>query len=424
MAESSTSTALPRKVLHVLNSAGGGAALSTLSLMESLRAAGIDCCAVCHDAGSKSERERLRDVARGEVLFTPLYWWNRKIRAKTWKRPLLELRQLWRTGWTRKSSALVAEFAKQHQADLIHSNTVVTLEGGLAAKQTGLPHVWHVRELVGRNMAFPLGLEKEALGKYLAAHATKLVANSHVSASLLEPWLPQGLMEIVPNGIDISRFKVTERPADVRPLVVGMVASLTSRTKNHPLFLQAASLVDRSLPIEWRIYGHDPSQGGAVRGDAYTDALHGEIGRLNIGDRFHLLGFRDDPAQIMSEIDILVHPAGNESFGRIVVEAMAAGLPVVGVASGGVGEIVQDGETGLLAQPDQPQQLADLVERLVRDPALRQEMGSAGRALAIGRYSLEAYATGIQKVYALAMEKSRRAIKAGRAAEASSSGER
>ncbi len=62
--------------------------------------------------------------------------------------------------------------------------------------------------------------------------------------------------------------------------------------------------------------------------------------------------------QAMAELDILVHPAGNESFGRTAVEAMAAGLPVVGVAGGGIGETVVDGETGFLAPPDSVSALA------------------------------------------------------------------
>ncbi len=66
-------------MLHIFNSAGGGAALSTLGLIGALRQQGIEACAVCHDAGTLEERAALREATRGEVMFTPLYWWNRKI---------------------------------------------------------------------------------------------------------------------------------------------------------------------------------------------------------------------------------------------------------------------------------------------------------------------------------------------------------
>src|SRR5262249_10866918 len=140
----STGPARPRMVLHVLNSAGGGAALSTVALMKSLGQEGISSCAVCHDAGASTEREVIREATSGRTMFTTLYWWNRKIRAATWKRPLIELRQIIRTGWKRNSTTAIVAFARQHQADLIHTNTFLTPEGGGAARRLGVPHVWHL----------------------------------------------------------------------------------------------------------------------------------------------------------------------------------------------------------------------------------------------------------------------------------------
>ncbi len=102
----------PRKVLHILNSAGGGAALSTLSLIDYLTAQGIASAAVCHDAGTAEERKALEGAVGGDVLYTRLYWWNRKIRMPAWKRPLVEARQIVATGWSLGSAARVAEAAQ------------------------------------------------------------------------------------------------------------------------------------------------------------------------------------------------------------------------------------------------------------------------------------------------------------------------
>jgi glycosyltransferase involved in cell wall biosynthesis len=400
---SQTLDRLPRKVLHVLNSAGGGAALSTLDLIQSLRREGIAACAVCHDAGDRESREALRAATGGEALFTHLYWWNKKIRTPLWKRPLSELRQLLRTGWSRRSTALVAGFAAAHGAEMIHTNTSTTPEGGLAARQLGLPHVWHLRELVGPGHPFRLPHEGPAFGRYMQAHCSKLVANSYASAAAVRSWVSPDLLEVVPNGIDLGRFH--PRQGDARPgrVVVAMVGNLTSRTKKHLLFVEAAARVDRSLAVEWRIYGYDPSAGGTVRGDAYVDALHKRLAETGIADRFTWPGHVADPAQIMSEIDVLVHPADNESFGRVVVEAMAAGLPVVGARGGGVLEIVEDERTGLLAQANNPIELAAHIERLTRDAALRTALGTAGRRRALAHYSLAACAAGVLRVYEQAM---------------------
>ena len=142
------------------------------------------------------------------------------------------------------------------------------------------------------------------------------------------------------------------------------------------------------MPIEWRIYGHDPSRGGQPGQDEYVDGLLAEVRRAGLADRFRLAGFHADPAEIMAQIDLLVHPAESESFGRVIVEGMAAGLPVVGVAAGGVGEIVRHEETGLLAPPGAADVMARYITRLVRDPDLRNRYGAAGCRRAHECYSL------------------------------------
>jgi glycosyltransferase involved in cell wall biosynthesis len=397
-------TMLPRKVLHLFNSAGGGCALSTIELIESLRREGIESCAVCYDDGAPQEREAVREAVRGQVLFMPLYWWNRKIRSPLWKRPLVELRQSWRTGRGRRSARRVGNYAAEQDVDLIHTNTFVTPEGGIAARRLGLSHVWHVRELVGPGNPFRFRLEGPPLGGYLALHCSKLVANSYITAEQIASWLPAGMLEIVPNGLDLSLFEHVG-PTGNAKTVVAMIGSLSARWKRHRLLIEAASQIDRGLNVEFRIYGHDPSVGGSVPGDEYVDSLHSLARQLGVADRFTWPGFVADRGRIMSEIDILVHPANMESFGRIAVEAMAAGRPVVGVRGGGVAEIVRDNVDGLLAEPDQPQDLAQKLERLIRNPSLRAEMGSSGKRRAHDQYSIAVCTKRLIDVYRMAMSR-------------------
>src|SRR5262249_29877568 len=154
--------------------------------------------------------------------------------------------------------------------------------------------------------------EGPRVGRYLAAHCSKLVANSHASAALVRDWLPEGLLEVIPNGIDLARFRPRKIEESAGPMVIAMVGNLTSHWKKHALFIEAAGLVDRKLPIRWRIYGHDPSRGGRVAGDPYLDDLHARIARLGLTERFDWPGFVADPTEIMAQIDLLVHPADSE----------------------------------------------------------------------------------------------------------------
>jgi glycosyltransferase involved in cell wall biosynthesis len=100
-----------------------------------------------------------------------------------------------------------------------------------------------------------------------------------------------------------------------------------------------------------------------------------------------------------------VHPSDAESFGRIVVEAMAAGLPAIGVRGGGVAEIIEQGATGLLAEPGNSADLAAAIEQLAKDPARRSVLGAAGRRRAEQHFSMAACAAGVLRVYESAMKR-------------------
>jgi glycosyltransferase involved in cell wall biosynthesis len=386
-------------VLHVCNSASGGAALSTLGLIDKLRDMGVTSSIVCHDAGSPKERQDMADAVEGRVIFTTLYWWNKKIRSTMWKRPLLEARQLWRTGFTKSSTAKVIDFAQRNCIDLIHSNTILTLEGAHASRAMNVPHVWHVRELVGRCEPFQFSLEGQAWGNFVARNCDALIANSMATREKIENYVPAAILHTIPNGIDLARFTKKDVSNSDNQVVVGMVASLTSRVKNHELFIRAASEVSKDLDIEFRIYGHDPTHGGTNSSDGYANSMLQLIDALGLNSRLRIAGFRELPEEIMAEIDILVHPTHQESFGRVLVEAMAAGIPVIGMLGGGAKEIVADGQTGWLIEPGDTPTMARRISELAANPTQRSVMGEAGLQRAEQLYSLDSCARRVFDVY-------------------------
>ncbi len=372
-----------------MNGAAGGAALSTLGLIGQMRDRGIRSCIVCDSAGTREERQALMDAVDGEAVFTPLYWWNPKIRSKAWKRPALEARQLIRTGFRLGTLLEIVRASRQWDAELIHTNTILTPEGGRAARLLSIGHVWHLREMLGPDQPFQLPLSGAALGEYLTSHASLVVANSNASAAALKDLLPSDRLHVIPNGIQLDEFESIRRRSSERA-VMGMVANLTSRWKKHLLFAEAAR---RAPGPEYRLYGHAPTEGT----DPYVDEVRQKCAAAGV----RIMGFVD-ARTVMSELDVLVHTADGESFGRTVVEAMAAGLPVVGVAGGGVGETVVHGETGLLAPVDSAEALASHLTRLAEDADLRQRLGEAGRLRARSSYSIDACANRVASVYRLA----------------------
>ena len=374
--------------------------MSTIELIREFAKRGVMSCAVCDTAGAQNEMDALRDAVDGRIVFEQLYWSNCK-RLPLWKKPLSELRQLWQTRFARRSTAAVVAAAHRWRAELIHTNTSLTPEGGRAALELNLPHVWHIREQIGPGKPFRYWGEGPRFGRYLGRRATKVIANSDTSSLAIESWLPDGLLEVIPNGLDLSRFSPATRPQR-DTVVVGMVGNLSSMAKKHLVFIQAAAKLPKDLPVELRIYGHAP-QPAASNCNAYVAEVYRTVERFGLATRLRFMGHVADPVQIMSAIDILVHPTERESFGRIFVEAMASGLPVIGMRGGGALEIVDDGVTGLLTTPDAPDELAAAIATLATDAEMRARFGEAGRRRAIEHYSIDRCAAAVLQVYAKAM---------------------
>jgi glycosyltransferase involved in cell wall biosynthesis len=116
------------------------------------------------------------------------------------------------------------------------------------------------------------------------------------------------------------------------------------------------------------------------------------------GDRVHFLGWREDVRAIMPLFDIVVLPSLNEGMGRVLVEAMAAGRPVVASRVGGIPDIVRHGRNGLLVEPRDEAGLAESITLLLRDPAFAARMGEAGR-VGCREFSLEAMTARLDRLY-------------------------
>jgi glycosyltransferase involved in cell wall biosynthesis len=132
----------------------------------------------------------------------------------------------------------------------------------------------------------------------------------------------------------------------------------------------------------------------------YMESLLQLAAQLGVERRVTFTGFRDDVAEFLAAFDMLVLTSQRESFGKVLIEAMASGKPVINAAQGGPAEIIQHGVTGLLIPPCSPESVAGAILELARDPQRAQAMGRAGRAWVKGRFSVDKYAADIQDVFA------------------------
>lgn len=392
------------RVLHILTGSTGGAAWSTVTLIEGLKARSIDSAIYCSNRASSAEFEELAHHVQGRFASGPLYYWHRRTRKPWWKRPLILVAQL---AWTRcliRSTAEVVDACRKFGIDLIHSSTAIAPEGAIAARVLGLPHIWHVRELIGPSQPYRLRGDRSSSAPRRLLRTGTVVANSKTAANVMFGSDATGQVWIVPNGFPLDQLLAV--PAGCKhqgSITFGMIANLTADMKQHDLFVKASAEARSMLPAaKFVLVGRDPYLEALGSRSSYASKIHALVDSLGLNDVFTFKGQVDNPMEALEGIDVLVHPTEGESFGRVFVEAGAAARPVIAVDAGAAPEIVIDGVSGLIVPPRDPQAIADAMTRLAMSPSMRQELGAGGRRLATKRYQLQAYSARIDSVYQLA----------------------
>jgi glycosyltransferase involved in cell wall biosynthesis len=141
----------------------------------------------------------------------------------------------------------------------------------------------------------------------------------------------------------------------------------------------------------------------------YERDVHQLVQQLGLDDCIEFTGFREDVPDVIAGLDILVHASTTgEPFGQVIIEAMAAGKPVIATNGGGVPEIVDDGVTGLLVSMGDADAMAAAIERLLEDPALCARMGEAGLARVQQHFTIQLTAERVQAVYDQLIPKQKR----------------
>jgi len=314
------------------------------------------------------------------------------------------LLRLMPNAWTALQLSLKLWWALQRSdAQLVHTNSLKThFIGGIAARLGRLPLIWHVRDLLAEDEGYHL-LRRAA--RLLRPH---IIAISEVVAEQFGG-LPADVT-VIPNGIPLDKF-CPDPPspqlcselgltADDRVLLV--VSRLTP-WKGHMTLLEAvARLVDSWPRLKLVVVGEV-----AFWEADYEQQLKQRAAELGLIDHVIWTGLRSDVPELLRLCDIFVLPSVGEPFGRVIIEAMATGRPVVATESGGVPEVVVDGQTGLLVPPEDAQSLAGAIRTLLADGQRAQQMGVNGLARARQLFSADRVAQQVQELYQRILSKSR-----------------
>jgi len=328
-------------VLYVLNSASTGGANRSLSvLLAGLDRAAYRPLAVVPKAGPFTIRLRDLDVPSVEMPLPSLGRFRGSPEAQI-------------KGAIRNSVNLLrlGEFCEREAVSLVHTNTIFPLGGALAAHLAHVPHVWHLREGLDTPQ-YDLRLGPERTAHLIAALSSRLICISEYVKHVSVPEEARSRARVIHNALEATP-PLRSLPTRREP-VLGTVGLLGEKKRTR-LFVEVAARVAQALPHARFIVAGRPTAGE----EGVLSECRQRVAALGLDDRFEWPGFVTDPEEIYRHLDLLIHPGVHEAFGRVLIEAMARGIPVVSVNSGAVTEIVEDGITGRIVPPDDVDALAE-----------------------------------------------------------------
>jgi L-malate glycosyltransferase len=273
------------------------------------------------------------------------------------------------------------QFAVVHAVDL--PSNIFGLFGSALA---GVPvRIGTRRDINPGRSAAELAAQRAA---YACAHI--VVANAQAAADRLRrERVPMRRIAVVPNGLSIERFRPRALVPPLRRVIT--VANLRPE-KAHDVLIDAASRVVGCFPdARFEFVGAGPEEA----------RLSDTVRRRGLSDIVTFSGRADDVAARLESADIFALPSRTEAFPNALLEAMAAGLPVIATGVGGIPEIVDEGRTGFLVAPGDAHALADRLCGLMADGDLGARMGAAARLAVGARFSFDRMIAGFEHVYAM-----------------------
>ena len=272
--------------------------------------------------------------------------------------------------------------------DLIYANTQKALVvGAIASFLAGKPLVYHLHDILSLEH---FSSTNRRVAVSLANRFAKLIiANSQATkTAFIQAGGKEELVKVVYNGFDLEKYQINgDRVNQLRKelnlagrYIVGHFSRL-SPWKGQHILIEALNSCPEATAI---------LVGDALFGeDEYVEELHQQIERLGLSDRVRFLGFRRDIAELMSMCDLVVHTStAPEPFGRVIVEAMLCGKPIIASAAGGAIELIQNERTGWLTQPGDSLELAKAIDNCLQQSDLAQKVAQAGKQSAIERFDL------------------------------------
>ncbi len=285
----------------------------------------------------------------------------------------------------------IADITRREQIDLIYANAYrlnpYVLGVWRACKIKAITHIHDV-------------IEQEHIAHFLLHKSQYLVVPSNYIRICLGDI--KARVFVVPNGIDVDRFSNIQKGKIRREFgissntfLIGMVANFVKK-KGHKLFIEAASLIKKQIKnVKFIIVGDNIWKTSLTK-----EILQNFAKEKGVFEDTIFTGERNDIPQILNDLDIFVLPSERESFGMVILEAMASKVPVIAHKfSGGPSEIIEDGKDGLLVDCKSPNELVGAIFNLTNNNPLRNKLIEEGYKKVKEQFDISIFADNIRKVY-------------------------
>jgi glycosyltransferase involved in cell wall biosynthesis len=379
----------PRILLLDHTAVLGGAELSILRLLRHIDTERFDCRALLFSDGPLAGQLRESGITvdilplSDKVVTTSRHEAGRALFRMD--ALLATIRHMWR----------VARFIRANQIDLVHTHSLkANFIGGFASRLAGRPCIWHLHigitdEYMPPRVARVFRTLTRIIPRYL-------IANSESTLQSIRTYNAKRATVIYP-GIQYHEFAGSPPSAPNPSLgaTVGLIGRI-SPTKGQDIFLQASVKVLQQFPnTRFQIIG------SALFNDlGYEKTVRDLAESLGVSAAVEFTGFVSDVASRLRALDIFVLASTMpEPFGQILVEAMAAGKPVIATDAGGVPEIVTHGQNGWLIPPSDPARMADAICHLLSHPEETARMAVRGQQRVAERFTIERTARDVEAVY-------------------------
>ena len=297
-----------------------------------------------------------------------------------------------------------ARWLRDVRPDVVVTNTAVIPTPALACKPAGVPHVWWLHEFVTRDhgLSYVLGepLSQRSVGRLSAV----VMANSRAVRDHFSPPIAAHKTRVIYPGVE--GFDATPNTVDPLGLRVLLLGRLT-RAKGVALALEAASsLRDEGTTVLLRLVGPISA--------TFKEELDRLVAALGIADSVEIRGATMAPQAEFAWANVVLMCSLEEAFGRVTVEALKSGRPVVGSRSGGTPELIREGMNGLLFSPGDPRELASVLRRLAKEPGLLAALSANASADVRDRFTIAEEVDRLVAVFETAVSRKSKAERSAR----------